>query len=45
MNFVRANNLSLKYQRVKPFDCKDIGIRKIEFFGKESIPLYSFFNW
>ena len=44
MNFVRANKLSLKYQRIKTLGCKDIGISKIEFFGKESIPLYSFFN-
>ena len=27
MNSVRLNNLSLKYQRLTPFGCKDIGIR------------------
>ena len=34
MNSVRSNNLSLKYQRVTPSGCKDIGIRKFEFVVK-----------
>ena len=33
MNFVRLNNLSLKY-RFTPSDYIDIGIRKFEFVGK-----------
>ena len=31
INSVRANNLSLKYERFTPAGCKDIGIRKVEF--------------
>ena len=34
MNYVRSNNLSLKYQRCWPSGCKDIGIRKFEFVAK-----------
>ena len=26
----RSNNLSLKYKRLPPIDCKEIGIRKIK---------------
>ena len=37
MNSVRSNNLSLKYQRVTPSGCKDIGIRKFEFVVKTQI--------
>ena len=32
MNFIRSKNLSFKFQRFIPSDCKDIGIRKLEFF-------------
>ena len=35
MNSVRANNLSLKYQRFTSSDCKDIGIRHLEFVKKK----------
>ena len=31
---VRSNNLSLKYQRVKPTGCRDIEIRKFEVVAK-----------
>ena len=34
MNFVRSNNLSLKYQRFTPSGSKDKGIIKIEFVSK-----------
>ena len=34
MNFVRSNNLSLKYQKLTPLGCKDIGIIKFEFVAK-----------
>ena len=33
INYVRLKNLSLKYQRFTASGCKDIGIRKFEFFG------------
>ena len=34
MNFVRSNNLSLKYQKVTPSSCKDIRILKFGFVAK-----------
>ena len=34
MNYVRSNNLSLKYQRFTPSGCTDIGIRIFEFATK-----------
>ena len=34
MNFVRSNNVSLKYQRPTPSGRKDIGIRKFDFMTK-----------
>ena len=34
MSSVRSYNLSLKYQRFHPSDCKDIGIRKFLFVAK-----------
>jgi len=34
MNFVRTNNLSLKYQRFIIPGHKDIGIRQFEFMAK-----------
>ena len=34
MNYVRSNNLSLKYQRFTPSGCKDTGIGKFEFVAK-----------
>ena len=37
MNSVRSNNLSLKYQRFKSSDCKDVRIRKFEFVTKNQI--------
>ena len=42
MNSVRPNNLSLKYQRFTSSDCKDIGIRQLEFVKNNSAPLFSF---
>ena len=36
-NFVRSNNLSLKYQKFTPLVCKDIGIGKFEFVAIDSI--------
>ena len=42
MNPIGSNNLSLKYQRFKPLDCKDIGIRKFEFVTKTR---FSFESW
>ena len=43
MNFVRSNNVSLKYKRPTPSDCKDIGIRKFEFVAKTQF--LSLWNW
>ena len=34
MNYVRSNNLSLKYHKFTSSGCKDIGIRKFEFVAK-----------
>ena len=34
MNYVRSNDLSLKYQRFTLSGCKEIGIRKFEFEAK-----------
>ena len=34
MNFLRSNNLSMKYQRITSYGCKNIGIRKFEFEAK-----------
>ena len=34
MNYIRLNNLSLKYQRFTPSGCRDIDIRKFEFVAK-----------
>ena len=34
INSVRSNNLSFKYQRFTPSDCKDLGIRIFEFVAK-----------
>ena len=34
MNYVRPNNISLKYQRFTSSDCKDIGIRQFELVTK-----------
>ena len=34
MNYVRSNNLSLKYQRFASSGSKDIGIIKFEFVAK-----------
>ncbi len=31
MNSVSSNNLSSKYKRFTPSDCKDKGIRKLDF--------------
>ena len=47
MNYVRSNNISLKYQRFATLDSKDIGIRKSEFVAqfsilKDSIPWSAF---
>ena len=40
LNSVISNSLSLKYQRFTPSDCKNIGIRRFKFGGKNS-----FINW
>ena len=37
MNYVKSNNLSLKYQRVTPSGRRDKGIRKFEFVAKTQI--------
>ena len=34
MNAIRSNNVSLKYQRLTPLGCKDIGFTKTEFVAK-----------
>jgi len=34
MNYVRPNNLNLKYQRCAPLGCKDKEIRKFELVAK-----------
>ena len=34
MNFVRSNNLSLKYQKFTPSGCKNIRILKLGFVAK-----------
>ena len=39
MNSVGSNNLSLKYQRLTPSGCKDIGIRKFDFIATTQFPL------
>jgi len=44
MNSVRSNNLNLKYQRFTQSGYEDIGIRKAERFGKDSISLCSDFK-
>ena len=41
-NSARWNNLSLKYQRFSPLDCKNKGIRKSEFVAKNQF-LYLWF--
>jgi len=48
-NSVRSNNLSLKYERVKPTGCRDIEIRKFEVVAKTqflwdefSVEIYNF---
>ena len=38
INSVRSNNLSLKYQRFTPSDCKDVLVRKFEFVAKTQFP-------
>ena len=43
MNYVRSNNLSLKYQGFPPSDSQDIGIRKFEFVAKSQF-LYELFD-
>ena len=43
MNSVESNIRSLKYQMFTPSGCNDIGIRKLNFCGKNSIPLI--LNW
>ena len=44
MNYVRLNNLSLKYQRLSPSSWKDISIRKSEFVTKTQF-LWATFLW
>ena len=44
MNAVRSSNVSLKYQRCTSSGCKEIRITKIEFVGKDSIPLSLMFQ-
>jgi len=39
MNSDRLTRLSLKYQRFKPCECKDIGIGKFEFVAKTQFVL------
>ena len=34
MNPIRSNNVSLKYQRLTLYGCKDIGFTKTEFVAK-----------
>ena len=36
LHYARPKNLSLRYQRFTPSDCKDIGIRRFELVGKLS---------
>ena len=36
MNYVRSNRIKLKYQRILPSGCKDIGIKKVEFVRKKT---------
>ena len=43
MNSVRSNNLSLKYKMFSSSCCKDILIKKVEFYCKDSIPFYKYF--
>ena len=33
MNFIESNHLTLKYHRFTAQGCKDLGIRKFEFFS------------
>ena len=43
MNFVKSNNLSLKYQKFTPSGCKYIGIRKFKVVAKTN-PLIILIN-
>ena len=44
-NSVISNNVILKYQRFTPSGCIDIGIRKLKFCGKDSIPFIFIFRY
>ena len=41
MNSVISNNLSLKYQRLTPSGCKDLGIGKFEFLAMAQFLLHN----
>ena len=45
-NYVRSNNLSLKYETFTPSGCKYKEIRKFEFMAKPSfLFIYIYFQW